>query len=88
MLHYIHVYNASLYTCIWEKFKLGATFCILGVLVLFPKKYTRYVDCLLSFVKNHSVTKEECYFSQSLSILGKIIGPDIGKSLSNWDVPG
>ena len=72
----------------WEKFKLGATFCILGVLVLFPKIYTRHVDCLLSIVKNHSVTIGECYFSQSLSRLGKIIGPDIGKSLSNWHVPG
>ena len=73
---------------IWEKFKLGATFCILGVLVLFPKQYTRHMDCLLSVVKNHSVTIEECYFFQSLSRLGKIIGPDIGKSLSNWHVPG
>ena len=73
---------------IWERFKLGATFCILGVLVLFPKKYTHYMDCLMSGVKNHSVTIEECYFSQSLSRLGKIIGPDIGKSLSNWHVPG
>ena len=81
-----YIYTICVY--IWEKFKLGATFCILGVLVFFPKKYTRHVDCLLSIVKNHSVTIEECYFSQGLSRLGKIIGPDIGKSFSNWHVPG
>ena len=77
-----------MYIYIWEKFKLGATFYILGVLMLFPKKFTCHMDCLMSFVKNHSVTIEEWYFSQSLSRLGKIIEPDIGKSLSNWHVPG
>ena len=54
----------------------------------FSYKYTHHMDCLMSIVKNHSVTMEECYFSQSLSRLGKIIGPDVGKSLSNWHVPG
>ena len=60
-------------TTIWDKFKLGATFCILCAQVLFPKKYTRHMNCLMLIVKNHSVTIEECYFSQSLSRLGNLL---------------
>ena len=60
----------------WETFKIGATFCILGVLVLFPEKYTRHMDCLMSVVQNHSVTIEECYFTQSFSRLHVLLKRD------------
>ena len=73
---------------IWEKNQIRGHILHLGVLVFFPKKYTCHLDCLMSVVKNNSVKIEECYFSQSLSRLGKIIRPDIGKSLSNWHVTG